>query len=133
MNYSGAIGAGSAVNYLMRLGMEEVEHHDQILNQRATSVLKNVPALSLIGPMESIHRGSILSFNIRGMASHDVAMVLDDVGKVMVRSGMHCVHPFFLAHKINGCARASFYIYNTPKECDRFAELVTDVASKFST
>jgi len=133
MNYSGAIGAGSAVNYLMRLGMEEVEHHDHLLNQRATSILRDVPTLSLVGPMDSVHRGSILSFNIRGMASHDVAMVLDDVGKVMVRSGMHCVHPYFLAHKINGCARASFYIYNTPRECDRFAELVTDVASKFST
>jgi cysteine desulfurase/selenocysteine lyase len=133
MNYSGVIGAGAAVGYLMKLGMEEVEHHDRMLNHRATSKLKDVPALSLITPIDADHRGSILSFNIRGMASHDVAMVLDEIGEVMVRSGMHCVHPFFLARGMNGCVRASFYIYNTLEECDRFAELVTVVASRFST
>jgi len=133
LNYAGVIGTGAAVNYLTNLGMDEVEEHDRMLNQRATSRLKDTPAVSLLNPIEPLRRGSILSFNIRGMTSHDVAMVLDDIGKVMVRSGMHCVHPFFLAQRMNGCVRASFYIYNTVEECDRFTELVTEVASKFST
>lgn len=132
MNYSGVIGAGAAVDYLAKIGMGEVEAHDRLLNARATSRLKDTPSITILRPLEAEHRGSILSFNITGMTSHDVAMILDDVGKVMVRSGMHCVHPFFLSHKINGCARASFYIYNTIEECDRFTELVTEVASKFS-
>jgi cysteine desulfurase/selenocysteine lyase len=133
LNYAGVIGTGAAVNYLMKLGMDEVEKHDRTLNQRATSKLKDAHAVQLLNPSDPLRRGSILSFNVTGMTSHDVAMVLDDIGKVMVRSGMHCVHPFFLAQRMNGCVRASFYIYNTIEECDRFSELVTDVASKFST
>jgi len=51
---------------------------------------------------------------------------------VMIRSGMHCVHPYFLARQLEGCARASFYIYNSLEEVEIFAAKVLEVASKFS-
>jgi cysteine desulfurase/selenocysteine lyase len=131
-NYAGIIGMGAAVDYLTAMGMEEVAEHDALLNARATAKLAGLPGVSILGPEEAKDRGSILSFNLKGMSSHDVAMILDEVARVMVRSGMHCVHPFFVARRLDGCARASFYIYNSEEDVDRFAAAVAAVASKFS-
>jgi cysteine desulfurase / selenocysteine lyase len=131
-NYPGIIGTGAAVDYLSRLGMDEVRVQDAKLNKRATELLEAIPNVSILAPCEARHRGSILSFNIKGMSSHDVAMILDEIGKVMIRSGMHCVHPYFLARRIEGCARASFYFYNTLDEVEVFGDKVAEVAAKFS-
>jgi len=66
------------------------------------------------------------------MNSHDVAMILDEMAKIMIRSGMHCVHPYFGSRKLDGCARASFYVYNTEEECDLFVEKVLSLVKTFS-
>jgi cysteine desulfurase/selenocysteine lyase len=131
-NYAGIIGTGAAIDYLTQLGMQEIGDHESKLNERATSLLQDIPYVSILAPSEAKNRGSILSFNVKGMSSHDVAMILDEIGKVMIRSGMHCVHPYFLARQLEGCARASFYIYNSLEEVERFAAKVMEVASKFS-
>ncbi|MEM0449436.1 MAG: aminotransferase class V-fold PLP-dependent enzyme [Methanomassiliicoccales archaeon] len=131
-NYSGIIGTGAAIDYLTHLGLEEVNEHVQSLNARVTSLLSDCPGLSILGPKNPKLRGSIFSFNIKGMNSHDVAIILDEVGKVMIRSGMHCAHPYFIIRKMEGCARASFYIYNDEKEIQRFAEIIKELGSKFS-
>jgi cysteine desulfurase/selenocysteine lyase len=131
-NYAGIIGTGAAIDYLNRLGMQEVMEHDIKLNESATSKLQTIPNVSILAPSEAKHRGSIISFNVKGMSSHDVAMILDEIGKVMIRSGMHCVHPYFVARHLDGCARASFYIYNNEDDVKGFAEKVSEVASKFS-
>ncbi|MCU0860912.1 MAG: cysteine desulfurase [Methanomassiliicoccales archaeon] len=131
-NYAGIIGTGAAVDYLLSVGLDEVAEHDARLNAIATAKLADVPGVSILGPPEPRARGSILSFNIKGMSSHDVAMILDEVARVMIRSGMHCVHPYFVARGLEGCARASFYIYNDEMDVDTFASTVSKVASKFS-
>jgi cysteine desulfurase / selenocysteine lyase len=131
-NYAGIIGTGAAIDYLKRLGMQEIRGHEAMLNEKATSLLQAIPNVRIMAPAEAKHRGSILSFNIKGMSSHDVAMILDEIGKVMIRSGMHCVHPYFIARRLEGCARASFYVYNSMEEVERFGEKVAEVASKFS-
>jgi cysteine desulfurase/selenocysteine lyase len=131
-NYSGMIGTGAAADYLSAIGMDEVAEHDRALNEAVSKDLLDLPKLSLVGPRDPALRGSIFSFNLGGMSSHDIAMILDDMASVMVRSGMHCAHPFFLSRKLNGCARASFYIYNTPADCRTFIEAVKEMASTFS-
>ena len=78
-------------------------------------------------------RGSIYSFNVSGMRSHDVAMILDEMAGMMIRSGMHCVHPYFLKKKIDGAARASFYVYNSKDECKRFVQAVKETVRSFAT
>lgn len=133
MNYSGVLGTGAAVEYLMRVGMVSVMEHDRSLNKMATSGLLDIPAVSLLEPLDPHHRDGILPFNIKGMSSHDIAMIIDEVAKVEIRSGMHCMHPFFRSRGIDGCARASFYIYNTAEECKRFVEAVRFVADTFSS
>ncbi len=133
MNYSGVIGTGAAVKYLSKLGMEAVSEHETELNKIATAGLKELSSISILEPQDALHRDGILSFNIRGMTSHDVAMIADEVAKVEIRSGMHCMHPYFLSRGIEGCARASFYIYNTKDECRKFVDTIKFVADTFSS
>jgi cysteine desulfurase/selenocysteine lyase len=64
--------------------------------------------------------------------SHDIAMILDNSKNIMIRSGMHCCHSFFHSLGIEGCARASVYLYNTPQEAEVFVGAVSDLADKFS-
>ena len=58
-------------------------------------------------------------------------MMLDNMASVMIRSGMHCAHPFFVSRKIDGCARASVYIYNDEKEIDTFTEYLGKIVDTF--
>jgi cysteine desulfurase/selenocysteine lyase len=133
LNYSGVIGAGAAVDYLSAIGMDDVAEHERRLNRIVTEGVKNMDALSILGPQDPSVRDGLFSFNIRGMTSHDVAMIIDEISKVQIRSGMHCMHPFFRSRGIDGCARASFYIYNTDQECRMFLEALDHIVDTFST
>jgi cysteine desulfurase/selenocysteine lyase len=59
------------------------------------------------------------------MSSHDVALFFDNYG-VMMRSGYHCAQPLHQVFKLESSARASFYIYNTQQEVDRFLEILKE-------
>ncbi|MHC1680744.1 MAG: aminotransferase class V-fold PLP-dependent enzyme [Methanomassiliicoccales archaeon] len=131
-NYAGIIGSGAAVRYLHDVGMEEVSEHEHRLNTIATEGLKDVRNLSMLGPVDPRRKGGIFSFNLKGMLPHDVAMILDEIASVLIRSGMHCVHPYFSSHGLEGCARASFYLYNTDEEVRKFIDAVKYVADKFT-
>lgn len=131
-NYSGIIGSGAALNYLSGIGMDDIVDHERRLNALITKELSSVENLTMLGPEGPERRGGIFSFNLKGMHSHDIAMILDEMAGIMVRSGMHCVHPYFEAKKIDGCARSSFYLYNTEEEMKRFAEAVRYLSQKFA-
>ena len=102
-----------------------------MLNRKGTKLLENVPGLEILGP-DVEGRGAILPFNMEGLDPHDVAMILDEVANIMIRSGMHCVHSWFNAHNMKGCARASFYIYNTEEEVDILGEQIAKISEQFS-
>jgi len=131
-NYAGIIGSGAAVRYLREIGMEDISEHEHRLNTIATDGLKDVRNLSMLGPNDARRKGGIFSFNLKGMLPHDVAMILDEIASVLIRSGMHCVHPYFSSHALEGCARASFYLYNTDEEIRKFIDAVKYVADKFT-
>jgi cysteine desulfurase/selenocysteine lyase len=65
-------------------------------------------------------RGGIVNFYFDGIDSHRVALMLDQMAGVMVRSGQHCVHSWFNSHQIKGSVRASTYFYNTLEEAEVF-------------
>lgn len=131
-NYSGIIGTGAALDYLTSLGMDEVRAHEADLNSRLTRALRGVDGVDVLRPHDPNLRGGIFSFNVRNLSPHDVAMILDNSKNIMMRSGMHCCHAFFHSLGIEGCARASVYIYNTRAEVDVLAEAVKELASGFS-
>jgi cysteine desulfurase/selenocysteine lyase len=117
-NYAGIIGFGAAAEYLRKIGLDNVSAHELKLNQKITDALAD--SVELLGPKDPKLRGSIFSFNVPGMETHNVAIMLDEAANIMVRSGAHCCHSWFNAHKMLGSVRASMYLYNTEEECDIF-------------
>ena len=59
-------------------------------------------------------------------------MILDNSKNIMMRSGMHCCHTYFHTRGIDGCARASVYIYNSTEEADLFTGSVRELAERFA-
>lgn len=120
-NYAGIIGLGEAAKYLMKIGRDNVEKHEIELNRRLTEGV-DLETISLIGPKEPERRGGIFSFNVGKTNPHEIAMMMDEMENICVRSGAHCVHSWFNSHNLNGSVRASLYLYNTIEECDKFLE-----------
>ena len=87
LNYSGIIGSGAAIDYLSGLGMDNITDHEIKLNRVLTNGLKDVPSISILKPMDPDLRGGMFSFNIRGMTSHDVAMIIEEMAGVMNQVG----------------------------------------------
>lgn len=115
-DYAGIIGMGAAVKYLQDVGMDAIEKQEHFLNECISREITTIPGLKIIGPQDPKLRGSIVSFYIEGVDSHSIALMLDQMANIQVRSGQHCVHSWFNAHHIQGSVRASLYFYNTQEE-----------------
>lgn len=129
-NIAEAIGLGAAVDYLSELGMERVWAHDQALARYALEKIKKLDGIDLYGP-EGDDRGGIVAFNVSGVHPHDVATALDGEG-IAVRAGHHCAQPLMRALDVQSTARASFYLYNTEDEVDRFVEALVKTRDFFA-
>ncbi len=129
-DYAGIIGLGEALRYLNKVGMNEIEAHEQKLGELIRQELSSESKIELINP--EAQKSGICSFNIKGLDPHMIVLTLDKTANIMTRSGHHCVHSWFNAHKINGSARASLYFYNTKEECEQFCEEVKKIAKHFA-
>lgn len=128
-DYAGMIGLGEAANYLMNVGFTEIQKREHELNVYLTKELLTIPDLTVIGPKEPNKRGGIVSFYIPGIDHHQIALILNQSAKIMVRSGQHCVHSWFHAHNIPGSVRASVCFYNTLEEAQIFVRELKKVIS----
>ena len=129
-NVEGAYGLGLAVDYLNSVGMGEIERYEKDLTDYLYSGLKDIKGVSVYSGKSRV-RGPILSLNVEGLHSHDVAFLLDKKG-IAIRSGFHCAQPF-IEDKLGskGTARASLYLYNTKEEVDAFVSAVKEISSKY--
>ncbi len=125
-NIAGGIGFGAAIDYLNRIGMKNVREHELELVKYALKKMTEVENIEIYGPPAE-KRGGVISFNIKGLDMHDVAMFLDQEG-IAVRSGGHCAHPLMRRLKLKGTVRASFYIYNTKEEVDYFTKVLSQIS-----
>jgi cysteine desulfurase / selenocysteine lyase len=119
-DYAGIMGLGAAVKYLQDIGFDAIQKHELQLNEAITSEIKDISGLCLIGPADPKLRNGIITFYIEGIDSHRIALMLDQMAGVMVRSGQHCVHSWFNAHHITGSVRASLYLYNNLEDTALF-------------
>ena len=110
------IGLGYAVDYLTSVGMANIEAHEHIMVAYALDRLAEVPGLTLYGP-EAAQRAGVATFTMAGIHPHDLAQLLDNSG-VAVRAGHHCAQPLHDSLSLSASTRASFYLYNTPREID---------------
>jgi cysteine desulfurase/selenocysteine lyase len=118
-NYAGIVGLRHAIEYLERVGREAIHAHEQRLTRQLQEGLERYPNVTIFGPAAE-RRGGITSFAFAGIDVHDVCLLLDQSAGIAVRSGRHCVHSWFNAHRIEGTVRASFYLYNTEEEVATF-------------
>jgi len=125
-NIAGAIGMGEAARFLMETGMEAISRHERDLTVYVTERLDALPWVQQYGGHDTEHRAGICSFNLTGVHSHDVGSFLDQKG-IAVRTGFHCAQPLMSHFGISGTVRASFYLYNTREEIDRFMETLERV------
>jgi cysteine desulfurase/selenocysteine lyase len=126
-DYAGIIGLGAAVDYLAAIGMDQIHQHELQLNDALTKVLIQHDRVKILGSAKSDLRGGIVSFLVDGVDHHQVALMLDQMGSVAVRSGQHCVHSWFNANNLAGSVRASLYFYNTIEEVEKFVEVFSKV------
>lgn len=125
-NVCGGVGLMEAVRYLKNLGMEAVWSHERELAKYALKRFEELEKTRVFGPREQPKRGGIVAFNIENLNPHDVALLLDQFG-IMVRSGFHCAQPLHEKLGSKGSVRASFYVYNTKEEIDRFIEVLKEI------
>lgn len=120
-NIAGAIGLGAAIDYLENIGMSEIMDHEQNLVAYLMPKLEEIEGLTLFGPHKAEDRTGVIAFNIDGVHPHDVATAMDMEG-VAVRAGHHCAQPLMNYLNQPATARASFYLYNTLADADKFVE-----------
>jgi cysteine desulfurase/selenocysteine lyase len=117
-----AIALSEAVNYLEKCFSD----HDNSLNEYFLEKMKSINGISIYG--QATERTPIVSFNIEGVHSLDLAHFLDFEG-ITIRSGHHCCQPLMGALDISACARASFYFYNNHDEVDFLVKKINKAIS----
>jgi len=141
-NVEGAVGLSAAVDYLKKLGMDNVREHEKELVKYAMDRLENFDDIILYGPRNPEIKGGVIAFNFKNVKNakiakalmdegimihpHDVASILD-IDAVMVRSGHHCAQPLMERLGVPATSRASFYIYNDRDDIDEFIRALVNV------
>lgn len=125
-NIEGVVGLGASIDYIEKIGIDNIYNHEKELLSYGLEKLKEIPFINIYGSDEVENRGGVISFNAEGVHSHDVSSILDSYG-VSVRSGHHCAQPLMKYLGLNSTCRVSFYIYNTREEIDIFIESLKNV------
>ena len=124
-DYSGIIGLGEALNYLKKIGFDDIEKNELKLNKIITEEL--LSKVQLIGPEDYKLRSSIFSFNVNKFSALDIAGILNSSRNICIRAGAHCVHSWFNKHNLKGSARASLYLYNNEDDVRIFVEEIKKI------
>jgi len=118
-----------AVDYLERIGMAQVRAHERALTGYALEGLQAIEGVRVYGPLNPEKRGGVLAFNVEQGDAHLVAQFLNDEG-IAVRAGGHCAYPLADRLGVEATVRASFYVYNTKAEVERFLKVVEDIVRR---
>ena len=131
-NIAGVVAYAIALDYLEKLGIENIHSHEQELLRYAVDELERVPGITLYGSRNLESRGAVVSFNVDSGHAHDVGTILDEEG-IAIRAGHHCCEPFMRKCGISGTARASFYVYNGPEDVDALVRGLQRVREVFKS
>ncbi len=112
---AGAIGLGAAIEYIEKIGLENIAYHENLLLDYATKAVSDLQGLKIIGTAKE--KIGVLSFHFENVHPHDVGTFLDFEG-VAIRTGHHCTQPLMRRFNVPATSRASFGMYNTIEEID---------------
>ncbi|MFN8259643.1 MAG: cysteine desulfurase [Chitinophagales bacterium] len=114
-NIAGCIALGTAIEYVLQLGLENIRQYETELLDYATAQLSQIEGLKIYGT--AAHKSSVISFLLDGIHPYDVGVILDNMG-IAIRTGHHCAQPVMDHFGIPGTCRATFAFYNTKEEVD---------------
>ncbi|KVN28414.1 cysteine desulfurase [Burkholderia pyrrocinia] len=126
-NIADAVGLGAALDYVSRVGIENIARYEHDLLAYATSVLAPVPGVRLVGTARD--KASVLSFVLKGYETEEVGRALNEEG-IAVRSGHHCAQPILRRFGLEATVRPSLAFYNTCDEVDALVRVVRRLASR---
>lgn len=111
----GAIGLGAAIEFIEKIGLDNIARHENTLLEYATKAVSELSGLRIIGTAKE--KIGVLSFHFESVHPHDVGTFLDFEG-VAIRTGHHCTQPLMKRFGVPATSRASFGMYNTIEEVD---------------
>lgn len=127
-NIAGAIGLGTAVDYLSGLGMDKIETYERELTKYTVDTLNRISGLILFG--RAPERGGAISFKVEGIHPHDLAQFTDQEG-IAIRAGHMCAQPLMQKLGVPAVSRASLYFYNLEEEIDGLAVAIEKAKEYF--
>ncbi len=127
-DYIATHGLAVALDYLSRLGMENIAQHEQELTAYATHQLQQIDQLGIYGTSSA--KDAVISFHVGDIHPMDIGTLLDRLG-IAVRTGHHCAQPLMERLGILGTVRASFGLYTTKEEIDVLVAGIERVSKMF--
>ncbi|HDR8982282.1 TPA: SufS family cysteine desulfurase [Burkholderia vietnamiensis] len=126
-NIADAVGLGAALEYVERIGIENIGRYEHDLLEYATSRLGPVPGVGLVGTAR--HKASVLSFVLKGYETEEVGRALNQEG-IAVRSGHHCAQPILRRFGLEATVRPSLAFYNTCDEVDAMVSVIRHLSAR---
>ncbi len=123
-NIADAVGLGTAIDYITRLGMSNIERYEHEITAYATERLARIPGLHPIGT--ALNKVSVLSFILDDIPTEQVGQMLAQEG-IAVRAGHHCAQPSLRHFGLATTVRPSLAFYNTRAEIDRLVEVIKNI------
>ena len=124
-DYVGIAALAKALDFINDTGIGTIAGHEHDLLEYTTArMTAEIDGLRIYGTAPG--KAGVISFNVDGIHPYDLGMFIDKLG-IALRTGHHCAQPLMERYGIAGCARASFAVYNTREECDRFVDALLRV------
>ena len=129
-DYIATHGLAKAIEYMMGLGLENIEAHERELTRYALEQMQTIDGIRIFGPKEPEKRDAVISFLVGDIHHLDMGTLLDRLG-IAVRTGHHCAEPLMQRLGVNGTVRASLALYNTKEEIDSLVNGIKRVSQMF--
>ncbi|MHA1955069.1 MAG: aminotransferase class V-fold PLP-dependent enzyme [Candidatus Heimdallarchaeaceae archaeon] len=126
LNLAAIVGLENSLSELNNIGFDKIELYEMKLRDLITDKLKNSSKVNLI-ERDGLEYGPILSFMSEEIDAHDIAIILEDLGKIFVRSGALCSHLFMDEIGEDSLVQVSTHIYNTEEDIRKFNELLNSI------
>jgi cysteine desulfurase/selenocysteine lyase len=126
-NIADAVGLGAAIDYVQKIGIDNIKRYEHELLVYAMKSLGSIPGLRLIGTAPD--KTSVLSFVLDGYQTTEVGEALNKEG-IAVRTGHHCAQPILRRFGLEATVRPSLAFYNTYEEIDRLVSVVRQLSRR---
>lgn len=127
-NISNTIAWGDSIDYMSSLDFNEIHKHEDELLNYATEKMNQIEGVRIVGTAKN--KASVISFVMDGLHPHDIASMMNKYN-IAIRTGHHCTQPLMKRMNLPATARASFSIYNTKEEIDKFIDALKSIKDIF--